>query len=125
MTEKEHWVLDMDKNGIYNALMVCLPKNTILLKAIEQIVFNTKNKFYGNNCLEPTGPHLLSKYFTQEDKNIFDCRHEVLFNDYNKRIIVFNNYIIFKSYNGYLDEHSTYKKVDHYSSLWSRRHIYN
>jgi mannosyltransferase OCH1-like enzyme len=125
LTEKEHWVLDMDKNGIYNALMVCLPKNPILLRAIEQIVLNTKNKFYGNNCLEPTGPQLLSKYFTQEDKNLFDCYHEVLFNDYNKRIIVFNNYIIFKSYNGYLNEHGEYKKVDHYSSLWAKKNIYN
>ena len=45
MTEKEHWVLDADKNGVYNALMVCKPKNEILLKAINKIVENVKNKY--------------------------------------------------------------------------------
>ena len=64
MTEKEHWVLDADKNGIYNALMVCRPGNEILLKAINKIVENVKTKFYGNSSLEPTGPLLLSSFFS-------------------------------------------------------------
>ena len=40
LTEKEHWVLDMDKNGVYNALIVCKPNNEILLKAINKVVEN-------------------------------------------------------------------------------------
>ena len=64
MTEKEHWVLDADKNGIYNALMVCKQGNEILLKAIYQIVENVKNNFYGTHPLEPTGPLLLKTLFT-------------------------------------------------------------
>jgi len=123
LCEKEHWVLDADGNGVYNALMVCKPNNPILLRAINQIVINVKTKYYGNNCLEPTGPLLLAKYFNQSDKIHFDMRH-TYFENTNNRFIYLNNYIIFKSYNGYLQEHATYQKVEHYSSLWGKKNIY-
>jgi mannosyltransferase OCH1-like enzyme len=123
MTEKEHWVLDHDKNGIYNALMVCKPNNKILLKAIYNIVQNVKNKFYGNSALEPTGPLLLAKYFSLLDKLKFDMYHD-LYETISNRFIIFNNYIIFKSYNSYLTEHNNNKKVEHYGILWHNRKIY-
>ena len=123
LTEKEHWVLDMDNYGIYNALIVTRPGNSILLKAIEQIVENVKKKYHGANCLEPTGPHLLAKYFNKQQKNSFDMKHNFI-NDFNNRFIYFNNYMILKSYNGYLDEHQHNKKVDHYGHLWNNRKIY-
>ena len=31
LIQKEHFVLDSDKNGIYNAFMVCKPGNKLLL----------------------------------------------------------------------------------------------
>jgi len=123
LTEKEHWVLDMDNYGIYNALIVTRPGNSILLKAIEQIVENVKNKYYGGSCLEPTGPHLLAKYFNNDQRNSFDMKHNFI-NNFNNRFIYFNNYVILKSYNGYLDEHQNNKKVDHYGNLWNDKKIY-
>jgi mannosyltransferase OCH1-like enzyme len=123
MTEKEHWVLDHDKNGIYNALMVCKPNNKILLKAIYNIVENVKNKFYGISALEPTGPLLLSKYFSLLDKLKFDMYHD-LYETITNRFIIFNGHIIFKSYNSYLTEHNNNKKVEHYGILWNNRKIY-
>jgi mannosyltransferase OCH1-like enzyme len=123
LMEKEHFVLDADGDGIYNALMVCLPGNQVLLKVINQIVENVKNKFYGNNCLEPTGPHLLSRYINKTEKNKLDMKHEFYFSMEN-RVIYFNNYLILKSYNGYLDDHRKYKKISHYSELWNKRKVY-
>jgi len=123
LLEKEHWVLDIDKNGIYNALMVCKPGNQILLKAITQIVENVKNKYYGYSSLDPTGPRLLSIYFSKEEKKNFDMHHE-LYNSFNNRFILYNNYYILKSYNGYLDEHDKNKKNPHYSQLWEYKNIY-
>ena len=120
---KEHWVLDMDGKGIYNALMVCKPGNPILLKAIIQIVENVKHKYYGRSSLDPTGPGLLSIYFSKEEKNRFDMKHGV-YNSYNNRYILYNNLFVFKSYNGYLDEHGKHKKVSHYGELWNSRQIY-
>jgi mannosyltransferase OCH1-like enzyme len=123
LIEKEHWVLDMDKNGIYNALMVCKPNNEILLKAIEKIVDNVKKRFYGSSSLEPTGPHMLSNFFTKNDKNNFDMYHDIYISIEN-RLIFFNGYLVFKSYNAYLDEQNKNKKTPYYASLWENRNIY-
>lgn len=123
MTEKEHWVLDADDDCIYNALMVCLPNNKILLKAINRIIYNVNHKFYGKNSLYPTGPGLLSTYFSKEEKNNFDMKHKFV-NNLNNRFIIYNDVSILRSYNGYLIEHDKNKKVDHYSKLWNDKNIY-
>jgi len=123
LTEKEHWVLDKDKNGIYNALMVCKPNNEILLKAINKVVDNVKNRFYGSNCLHPTGPTMLAEFFTQSHKKYFDMYHDIYLSIHNK-LIFFNGYVIFKSYNEYLNEQRNNEKVSHYSGLWASRNIY-
>lgn len=123
LMEKEHWVLDMDKNGIYNALMVCKPNNQILLKAINKVVANVQNKFYGSNCLHPTGPIMLAEFFTQYDKNMFDMYHDI-YESIHNRFIFFNGYIIFKSYDEYLNEQRSYEKTGHYSVLWGSHNIY-
>ena len=123
LMEKEHWVLDMDKNGIYNALIVCKPNNEILLKAINKVVDNVKNRFYGNSPLEPTGPLMLSNFFTQNDKKKFDMYHDI-YQSVENRFIFLNGYLVLKSYNSYLNEHNKNKKVDYYGSLWVSRNIY-
>jgi len=123
LTEKEHWVLDVDNNGIYNALIVAKPGNNILLRAIDKIVDNVKNRYYGNSCLEPTGPLLLSGLFSSEQKNAFDMKH-AFYISLKFRFILFNNYHVFKSYYEYLDEHAQNQKVPHYSVLWGQHQIY-
>ena len=123
LTEKEHWVLDIDGTSIYNALMACLPGNVILIKAINQIVENVKNKFYGSSCLQPTGPGLLSNYFTPTDKANFDMWHDYYVN-FDNRLIYFNNFIVFKCYKNYLSEFALNQKVTHYGALWSAKQIY-
>jgi mannosyltransferase OCH1-like enzyme len=124
MTEKEHWVLDSDKNGVYNALMICKPGNEILLKAINKIIENVKNKYYGNNALQPTGPQLLATFFSINEKNKFDMKHS-FYGSHENRFIHFKSYLIFKSYSGYLNEHSNNKKISHYHDLWINKSIYN
>ena len=125
LTEKEHWVLDADNNGIYNALIVARPGNQILKRAIENVVENVKNRFYGGSCLDPTGPGMLSKFFSSEDKKSLDMKHEFYFGDMNNRVIYYNNIPVFKSYQGYLNDYNNTKKTEHYSALWGQRRIYN
>ena len=123
LLEKEHWVLDIGGNGIYNALLVCKAGNEILLKAINDIVINVKNKYYGNNYLEPTGPGLLAKYFNKEEKKNFDMKHSTLgSNDYDK-IISFNGHNILQCYPGYFKDRQLSSKK-HYSELWKKQKIY-
>ncbi len=123
MTEKEHWVLDADNFGIYNALMVCKPGNEILLKAINKIVENVQNKYYGHSALEPTGPLMLSSFFSSNDKQNFDMQHSEVF-DNNCKLIHYDNFIIFKSYNNHINECVKFSKTRHYSLLWNSRQIY-
>ena len=124
LLETEHWTLDNDKIGIYNALMVCNPNNELLLNAINQIVVNVKTKFYGHCFLEPTGPKLLACYFKEKEKVNLDTKHILMGNkDYDK-YITFNEFTILRCYPGYLNEREKYSKKKHYSVLWKERKIY-
>jgi mannosyltransferase OCH1-like enzyme len=125
LTDQEHWVLDLNKKGIFNALMVCKPGNPILLKAIDQIVKNVKNRFYGNSTLEPTGPLLLTNYFPNEVKRRLPIRLECGYKRFHHDcVITWNHVPIISMYKGYLDERSRGGKK-HYEELWKERKVYN
>jgi mannosyltransferase OCH1-like enzyme len=123
LTEKEHWVLDIDGNNIYNALIVVLPKNPILLKCINQIVLNVATRYYGNSSVDPTGPGLLSKFLKENDKKNIELQH--IFNKpIDEKSIVYKNIAILRMYKGYYDEIIKFQKVEHYQVLWNAKHIY-
>lgn len=123
LIKNEHFVLDADKTGVYNAFMVCKPGNKLLLEAINMIVQNVKNKFYGDGFLDPTGPKLLAKVISINDTRV-DLKHLELENNNNKRVIIFKNTIILTSYNGHIDDRIKCSKIPHYSILWKDKQIY-
>ena len=124
LTEQEHFVRDIPENSVYTALIVTLPQNEIMRKCIYQIVKNVKNKYYGNNPLYPTGPGLLGKYFTQEERHSMEMYHSLL-ESINKYYIVKGDRIILTWYDGYREEQSKTQKFKHYSQLWDDINIYN
>ena len=73
LTQDEHYVLDLENKNfhksenecIFNGIMINKPKNILLIYAINQIIENVKNKYYGENWLEPTGPNLLGKLYNK------------------------------------------------------------
>ena len=123
LIESEHLTADTNNIDIYNAVMVCLPGNKILLDAINMIVENVKNKFYGDSFLEPTGPKLLSKLISTTSQ-IVDLKHKELNNDNNYKIVYLKNVPILKSYNGHIEERDKYASKKHYAVLWQERRIY-
>jgi mannosyltransferase OCH1-like enzyme len=123
LTEKEYFVRDYNVTNTYNALITTLPRNEILHKCIRQIVENVKNNYYGNGCLDPTGPGLLGKYFTQEDRNSMELYHSLV-ETINKYYIVKGDRIILTWYDGYRNEQANFQKLKHYSHLWNDRNIY-
>jgi len=126
LTTREHFVLDYPNrvnSGIYNALMSVKPRNKILGKCILQILFNVKNRYYGPDCLCPTGPNLLSKFLTLEDK--MRIRLFLHSNDPNRPIIRYGLLPIIEMYPEYRGEQGSNEKLKHYSILWSERAIYN
>jgi mannosyltransferase OCH1-like enzyme len=127
LIDKEHFVLDCDKKGIYNAFMICKPGNTLLLDCIHQIVMNVKNKYYGTSFLEPTGPKLLYKKMKEQENRIYikniDMSHSID-EKTNDKFISFSNETILVMYKDYLYEREKYKNVTHYSLLWQSKNIY-
>ena len=87
-------------------LIAVKPRNEILFNCIQQIVENVKIRFYGRDSLDPTGPGLLGKYSTKEEKK----EMKLYFANINIKniiddwIIVFNDIAILKQYNGYRAE---------------------
>jgi mannosyltransferase OCH1-like enzyme len=124
LLNREYWVTDVDKNGIYNALMVCKDGNPILLNAINKIVENVKNKYYGYSPLEPTGPILLGQYFTDEEKKQSIIKHKVNGNKDVDKLILLNNCPILQCFPNYYYVQNKYKITKHYSVLWNKKNIY-
>ena len=121
LCESEHLVLDAGCQGIYNALIVCKPKNQLLFKAIRQIVENVKNKYYGHCFLSPTGPKMLPKFISLNDP-IVDLTHTFI--DTNNKFINYKGIPIIKSYYGHDIEKKQTSIKPHYAILWNQRNIY-
>ena len=121
LCESEHYVLDADGAGIYNALMVSLPGNQTLYKAIRQIVENVQNKYYGNCCLTPTGPKLLTSFISTNDP-LVDLQHSLI--DVDNKFIYYQNIPVLKTYSGHDMEKSYASIKKHYGELWNERNVY-
>ncbi len=132
LTEKEHFCNDWSEKtiltdiccdeGIYNAIMVCKPKNEILLKAINQIVSNVQNNFYGINPLDPTGPYLLRQYFDEDSRKKFELNFYK--RAYGKLYIRHGLFVILEEYPQYRSELKNFSNSEHYDSAWRRFNIY-
>jgi mannosyltransferase OCH1-like enzyme len=124
LTEKEHFVKDRLSFGIYNALMVCKAGNPLLLKAINKIVENVKNRYYGPNALSPTGPKLLGDIIQNSNykKNV-----DLLHYSRGGYVIYKKRFVISTEYPQYNNERTnTYKnlKTKRYDALWNERNVY-
>jgi mannosyltransferase OCH1-like enzyme len=122
LTDKEYFCKDIETSlhGIYNAFIVCKPKNKILFKAINECVKNIENKYYGNSGLCPTGPLLLKKFFTRKQINNLELRHEYINN--TNRFILLNGYRILKYHEDYRKEKE--QQNNHWSIYWKNKTMY-
>jgi len=125
LTEEEHFARDYLISGVYNAVMITIPKNNVLLKCINQIVSNVKNKYYGASCLHPTGPALLGGFFKQNEKNAFKLFHIEKQDEKGvSKHVYCNTTLILENYVGYFSEHNKHAKTQHYGDLWKKKNIY-
>jgi mannosyltransferase OCH1-like enzyme len=141
LTEKEHLVLDIpgqwkdeEAFGIYNALIVAKPKNKLLLRCINKISNNVKNKYYGFNALYPTGPGLFGEEYCKEYESITDDsvikkeldKLNLCIDILNYRVhIIFNNVAILEHYKEYREEQKLFAKTLSYGALYELKQIYN
>ena len=125
LTEKEHFVRDRPDGCVLNGLIVTFPKNEILLKCINQIVENVKNRYYGNDWLYPTGPGLLGKFFSPDERNNLELYFTAINKDnIDDYYIVYKDTKILDYYPEYNVERSKNQKYKPYYILWNEKKIY-
>jgi len=121
LTDNEYFCRDIAESGsgIYNALIICKPKNEIMLKCINQVLENVKNNFYGDYSLEPTGPLMIKNFFSNDEVNNLNLSlNEVKNNIY----IIYNNLPILYFNKNYRKEQIKYQK--HWTEFWNDRNFY-
>jgi mannosyltransferase OCH1-like enzyme len=133
LTENEHFVNDIPRGplrfpdyrneGIFNAFMVALPGNQKFKKCIDAIVHHTQIHFYGGNALSPTGPFLLRRFFTPDERKDIKMRF-FGYRNLKPRGIHFKGIKILDIYPQYRNEQKRFSKTVYYGDLWLRRNIY-
>ena len=121
LTNKEYYVRDLihqSNAGIYQALLITLPNNTILYECIQDIVDNVKNNIYGCNSLIVTGPQLMAKKFYNIDINNLEL-------SFNGNSILMRKEVILNIYSEYRKEQFLNQKSEYYGNAWIKKSIYN
>ena len=109
-----------DYIGLYNALIIVKPKNTLMKQCIDKVCENVKNNEYGYNPLYPTGPGMMGElYFS---KNYIEkLKSMELFNTREGTHIISKQKPILRHYKNYRKEQSQER---HHGNLWKKKKIY-
>lgn len=99
--------------AIQNAFIISNKNNPFIALAINEIIKNTKNNYYGQLCLSVTGPALLGKLYYINNFNNF----RILPLSYWPNILQF--------YKNYIDVANRCKEQLHYHYMWHNKDIYN
>ena len=119
LVDREHFVKDRLPNSIYNAFMVCKPKNRFIFTCINAIIQNVIRKYYGDNALCPTGPCLLGRVRTAGKFRL----NEDLVHALEGGKIMYKNKTVFRTtYPSYGKERVVAGL--HYDNLWHKKRIY-
>lgn len=123
LTNKEYFVRDLPKSGsgIVNGLMVVKKNNPNLLKAINQIVKNVREKNYGNCTLDVTGPLLLKNIWNNDE---IEKSNLELIRENRIVYITMNGKKILAAYPTYRKEQSLYGQGEHYENAWLTKNVY-
>lgn len=117
----EHYKVNGDglSKGIQISFIASIPGNDIFLKAIERVVKNVNDKYYGENPLYPTGPSLfysiLKDYQGEYRVGLKETGQNKIVDEKGKTIIIskINNH-----------QNVILKNNDHYTDLWRNHRIY-
>lgn len=130
--QDEYFIKDVFVVDIFNAVMICKPKNPILWNCIQNIVKYTRDEFYGEASLSVTGPGMM-RYIFDKYKNEYN-RIELLHKTTTKinnvqlhGLIYSEKYkkIILATYPHYRIEQINFSKKEHYGELWVKKQIYD
>lgn len=117
--DRPHWIDFKNKDntyhlGINNQLIIVKKNNPFIKLAMDNILENVKNNYYGPSCLHVTGPGLLGQLYER--------------NNFTNPIVL--DFPVWKQivweYSMYRKELKKFKpNILHYNHLWPKRDIYN
>ena len=121
LTSKEHFCVDIPKSGagIYNAILICKPKNKIMLQSIQDLVKKVETKYYCGSPLS-IGPLMMKSFFTESQRNQFELKHT--YTNIIKRYINYRDNRILKYNESYQKEKA--QQSDHWTTYWKSRTLY-
>lgn len=116
LTGKEYFCKDVPWTfgGIYNAILICKPKNKIMLQCIQRVVKQVEEQYYGSTpwCI---GPLMMRYFFTKDKFDALELEFEVV--NKVKRFILYKGHRILK-YN------EAYKALNDWRQYWKERKLY-
>ena len=127
LTEREYFPQDRfcdNTYGIWQGLLVCLPKNEVLRQSIKLVCQNVKNNLYGVSALAITGPHMICKFIDIADIQNSPIRFDIESNDTSSSLLYFNGELILRNYNEYRNDSIYSINKSHYSWLWDFNDVY-
>ena len=113
----------LGKDAVFNALIIARPKNEILYNCIRQIVKNVKNRFYGDSPLDITGPIMMIRCFSPEDK---EKLNRLIYIDVEERAyyIIYGHKLILMMYPEYRNEQMMDTVAPRYAYMWDSRTVF-
>jgi hypothetical protein len=134
--DAEHFVRERDGYwapesaiGIYNAVLICRPRNPLLWDCIQTIVKNVRGGYYGFNPLYPTGPGMMGDLYAAARRGRgaaaadgvpdFDMFHLPTLGQ-----VVYKDKLVMEHYPEYRDEQQKDPKYKSYYALWREGKIY-
>ena len=128
LTDREYFCRDIEQSGggVYNAFIICKPKNEKLWKCIQKIVENVKTRYYGDSGLFPTGPMMMKAHFTEDELSEISANGLGLCEDKcpTKTCICKDGEPILAIYKEYYEKEVSDIKIKRYIELWGERGIY-
>lgn len=120
LLDKEQYVLDIDGNSIYNAVLVCKPRSRIMFKCIFQVLKHVRERDYTDCDLSITGPGMIKQFVPPEMKQSTNLRHTCI--NYNKYVLR-SGIPILKNYHRYYEDTPRCGQKC-YLDYWNAREVY-
>jgi len=105
--------------SIYNAILICKPRNRILEKAIHKVVEQVDTRYYGSVpwCI---GPLMIRSFFTDRSFDALELSLDYV--NKVKRYISYQGHRILKYNESYQKEKA--QQTEHWTKYWEKRQLY-
>jgi hypothetical protein len=121
LTGKEYFCKGVSNTffSIYNAILICKPRNPILAKAIQKVVEQVNSRYYGSVpwCI---GPLMLRSFFKDQTFDTLELSLDYV--NKVKRYIQYQGHRILKYNESYQKEKA--QRSEHWTKYWEKRQLY-